>query len=256
MSQGDNWLEGGNPKKQGMSGGSKVLMGFLVFGGICALACCGVGGFVYYKFKQAFDMTVTPAEVEARAQEIVQVKIPARFKPVMAMKMNLGEVRTSLANYQIGPGGGTISIIESSTPFEQAKDQAEQIQQQMKQAQRGNAGPAAPSPSPSPAPVEVEKEEPPAEGEMKPADGEEPKTPAEMPEEGEEKTEIKERTIRGQKVQVKYAHSTEENTGKKTRSMTVVVPGKTPDMSVVITMEVPEADWNEAEVEAFVDSIQ
>jgi hypothetical protein len=252
MSQGDNWLEGGNPQKQGMSGGSKVLLGFLVFGGICALACCGIGGFAYYKFTQAINWTVTPAEVEARAQEIVQFKAPARFKPTMAMKMDFGEVRMNMANYQIGPGGGTISIIESSTPFEQAKDQAEQIQRQMKQAQRGKAGPA----SPAPGPVEVEKDEPPADGEMKPADGEEPKTPTELPEEGEEKTEVKERTIRGQKVQVKYAHSTDEDTGKKTRSMTVVVPGKTPDTSAIITMEVPEADWNEAEVEAFVDSIQ
>jgi hypothetical protein len=254
MSQGDNWLEGGNPQKQGMSGGSKVLIGFLVFGGICALACCGVGGFVYYKFTQAFNMTVAPAEVETRAQEIVQFKAPGRFKPVMAMKMDFASVKMNMATYQIAPNGGTISIIESSMPFEQAKDQAEEIQKQMKQAQQGQGGAAAPPAAP--AAVEVDKEEPPASGEMAPAEGEDPKTPTETPDEGQDKTEIKERTIRGQKVEVKYSHSTDETTGKKSRSMTVVIPGKTPDTSVVITLETPEAAWNEAEVETFVESIQ
>ncbi|MCC7420651.1 MAG: hypothetical protein IT428_10230 [Planctomycetaceae bacterium] len=250
MSQGDNWLEGSNPPSQGMSGGTKVLLGFLLAGGFCVLACCGIAGFAYYKFKQAFDMTVTPAEVEARAQEIVQFKAPARFKPAVAMKMDLGQVRMNMATYQLGSKDGSLTIVESSMAFEQAKDEADDLQEKMKQARREKAGQAIPGPA-EPADKEASPEV-----EMAPAEAEIPDDSAEKTTDEGEKTEIKERVIRGQKVQVKYSHGFDPETGRKTRSMNVVIPGKTPDTSAIITLEVPEADWNDAEVQSFLDSIQ
>lgn len=250
MSQGDNWLEGGNPHSQGMSGGTKVLLGFLVFGGICALVCCGGVGFVYYKFKEAVDMTVAPAEVEARAQEIVQFKAPARFQPAMAMKVKANGGSFNVVTYHAAAVGGSMTISETSTPFEEAKDHPEEALEEIKEMQRDKAGAPAVG-------VGSEPAEPAAPGEsMEPAEAESPETPPATPDVKQNPAETKERVIRGQKVTVHYSKDFNPGTGKHLRSMHVVVPGKTPGTSAIVRLMVPEAAWDDAEVEALLDSLQ
>lgn len=228
MSQGKDWIEGGNQgsQPQGMGTGAKVLIGLLIFGGICALACCGIGGFMYYQIQKGMQITMAPAEVSERTQEIVTIKVPEKFQPQMAMKFDMLGKKFSMATYQAAAGDGNLVVVEVPTPFEQAKASGDEQIKQIQEMQKNQAG----GPAAGGAKKDIEI--------------------------SEEDTEHKEREIRGQKVQVTYSKGTEAASKKEYRMMNVVLPSKAPDSSVTISVQLPESEWKDEEIEAMLDSIQ
>ena len=82
MSMQEDFQDPAKPKA-GRSTGVKILLVLGVIGGVMGLICCGIGGFVYWKFKDA--MSTDPVVVQAKTQEILKLQIPAGFKPMMSM---------------------------------------------------------------------------------------------------------------------------------------------------------------------------
>ena len=78
------------PKKQGMSSTAKVLVILGSIAGVCLLACCGGGIFVYMKAKDAIQniaqnfTTTDPDDIRARTADIVHIDIPEEFPPLRA----------------------------------------------------------------------------------------------------------------------------------------------------------------------------
>src|SRR5438045_2292471 len=77
-------------QKQGMSSTGKVLLILGSIAGVCLLACCGTGVFLYIKAKDAFQnfaqnlTTTDPVEIRDRTADIVHIDIPEEFPPVRA----------------------------------------------------------------------------------------------------------------------------------------------------------------------------
>src|SRR5260370_31120292 len=78
------------PQKQGISSTAKVLLILGSIAGVCLLACCGGGIFLYYKTKDAIQnfaqnfTTTNPDEIRARTAGIVHIDIPEEFPPLRA----------------------------------------------------------------------------------------------------------------------------------------------------------------------------
>lgn len=75
------------PERRGMSGTTKVLLGFGIGCGALALLCCGVlgvGGFAAYRFAQN-SISDDPAKIREVADEIVTIQIPDTLAPKMAV---------------------------------------------------------------------------------------------------------------------------------------------------------------------------
>src|SRR5262249_18421962 len=80
-------------QKQGMSSTGKVLLILGSIAGVCLVACCGSGIFVYFKLKDAIPnlqnfaqnlTTSDPEEIRQRTADIVHIDIPEEFPPVRA----------------------------------------------------------------------------------------------------------------------------------------------------------------------------
>ena len=64
----------------GIGMGVKILIGLLLFGGLAAVLCCG--GFAYFASQSAITDS---ADVRAAADEIARVDLPDRFEPRMGL---------------------------------------------------------------------------------------------------------------------------------------------------------------------------
>lgn len=84
-----------NPPRQVKegSGCGKIFLILLAIAGFGSLVlCCGIGGFIYWGYKQ-LNLTTEPAKVREIASSMLEVTIPDGYTPAMAMDMkqfNLG----------------------------------------------------------------------------------------------------------------------------------------------------------------------
>lgn len=79
------------PRRPGMSGTSKVLLGLGVGCGAMLILCCGLLGFSGYAFvRLAKNSTVhDPQQIEDILAEIVTIEVPERLKPTIGLDVNL-----------------------------------------------------------------------------------------------------------------------------------------------------------------------
>jgi hypothetical protein len=135
--------------KKGMSSTSKVLIILGSIGGLCLLACCGGGAFLFYRLKDNFAMSSDPAVVKKSTEEIVLIDVPSDFTPTQSMKISMMGVSMKWAIYTKGGGNDSMMMLmEMNQPGMAAqggvgaKQQRDQMLQAMRQqqAQQGGAG--------------------------------------------------------------------------------------------------------------------
>lgn len=227
MSTGSNWQDGNTspqPPKQGMGSGMKIFLILLGVGGGLMLICCG--GFAFFGYKLSQGMTVVPAEVTARTQEIAKIDIPPSYSPFMGMKLPIPGMNINMVMYSLGgnpqagvEGDGALMLMEMSVPYDQAKTQ--NVDQQFRQGMSNNQG---------------------NEKFVRQLDITE--------------SEEKEVEIRGQKVKATYATGTDKSGGGVFKQVTVLFPGKVAGNSVALLVQAAEDKWNQEEVEQMIDSIE
>src|SRR5262245_53159319 len=136
-------------QKQGMSSTSKVLLILGSIAGVCLLACCGSGIFLYFKAKDAIQnfaqnfTTTDPEEIRGRTADIVHIDIPEEFPPLRAFDFFV--MKQIL--YGKEASGSMVMIMEINERMQGGqggagmKQQREQMLRQMRQQQQGqNAG--------------------------------------------------------------------------------------------------------------------
>lgn len=147
MSTPDDFQEA-QPKK-GMSSTSKVLIILGSIGGLCLVACCGGGAFLFYKAKDMVSFSQDAATVKKNTEEIVLIDVPADFAPAQSMKFSMMGVSMKWAIYtKAGSNDAMLMLMEMNQPGMAAqggagaKQQRDQMLQAMRQqqAQQGGAG--------------------------------------------------------------------------------------------------------------------
>ena len=92
-----------SPAKKGMSTGAKVAIILGCVFGVCALLCCGVGGYFMYKASQA--VTMDPVQIAAIQQTMLtNIDLPADYAPKMAMDFTMAGQGMKMAIYSPGAG--------------------------------------------------------------------------------------------------------------------------------------------------------
>jgi len=215
-------------QKQGMSSTSKVLLILGSIAGVCLLACCGSGIFLYFKAKDAIQniaqnlqnlTTSDPEEIRERTADIVHIDIPEEYPPLRAfdfffMKQILYGKEASGSMVMImeinermqgGPGGPGI------------KQQREQMLRQLRQQQQAqNAGNVN---------TEIT----------------------------EESTETKEFTINGETVPFEFIKGRGAN-GVPTRQVVGMFAGRTG--TIMLMIMTPESEYNEEAIVKMIGSIR
>src|SRR5262245_23479089 len=136
-------------QKQGMSSTGKVLLILGSIAGVCLLACCGGGIFVYFKVKEAIPnlqnlaqnlTTSDPEEIRQRTADIVHIDIPEEFPPVRAFDFFV----MKWVLYGKESGGPVVMIMEMGQQMQgggaSLKQQREQMLRQMRQQQAQQGG--------------------------------------------------------------------------------------------------------------------
>jgi hypothetical protein len=134
--------------KKGMSSTSKVLIILGSIGGLCLLACCGGGAFLFYKAKDMVSFSQDPATVKKSTEEIVLIDVPAEFTPAQSMKFSMMGMSMKWAIYSKGGSqDAMLMLMEMNQPGMAGqggggKAQRDQMLQAMRQqqAQQGGAG--------------------------------------------------------------------------------------------------------------------
>ncbi|MCA9041503.1 MAG: hypothetical protein KDA65_14215 [Planctomycetaceae bacterium] len=119
--------------KRGMSTGTKILLGFLIGGGVLGLICC-LGG-IYLAFNM-FEVSKNPADVIATTNEITTIDIPQdQFPPQLSMKMNMfGFYKMTMVVYSNNNGQNSNYLFLAS--MELAEASAEELEQALNQASK------------------------------------------------------------------------------------------------------------------------
>jgi hypothetical protein len=215
-------------QKQGMSSTSKVLLILGSIAGVCLLACCGSGIFVYFKAKDAFqniaqnlqNMTTSdPEEIRERTADIVHIDIPEEFPPLRAFDFFL--MKQIL--YGKEGSGSMVMIMEINERMQGGqgaagmKQQREQMLRQLRQQQQAqNAG--------------------------------NPNT-----EITEESSETREFTINGEKVPFEFIKGRGAN-GVPTRQVVGMFAGRTG--TIMLMIMTPESDYHEEAIVKMIESIR
>lgn len=221
MSMPDDF-QGEAPQKQGMSTTAKVLLIFGCIAGVCMLACCGGGIYLYTKGKEFVDNIVknpptnNPDEIRARTARVLEIEIPDNLTPTIAVDLIF------MKQFIYGqPGNAIVQIIEVNQQFmgvqgaaggkEQRRQMLRQIRDQQKGQQFGST------------------------------------------ELVEESSESREFTIDGQKVEFEFVKGTSPNGGAAARQVLGTIQGR--EGLIVIVMMFPESEYDEAEVVKMIESI-
>lgn len=260
----------GDSRRPGMSGGTKVVL-FLVGGAATAcLICCGVAGFFFWKLKGIVEnaQVTDPVKVVQAARDIVEMTIPPEFEPKQAVNLLLAKT----VSFELkGNPLGSLQIaefIDTAHTRELIEKQQELAWQAAKAASR-KAKQATPPPiAGQPDAPEAGAEEPKAdkleadkpeagspdapEMEQAAADEEEKDAPEKAPAVTEEH-KTRDYDIRSQKVAVDFKKLTEEN-GSIMHHVTATFKGKNGLVTIVLIL--PDANYDEAKVDAMLKSIR
>lgn len=85
----------GGPPRRGMSTGTKVLLILGGIFGVLALACCGVGFWIFNKFSKS--VTNDPERVVAIQQEMVSIDVPPDLPPRAGMDLDFWRFKIKVA---------------------------------------------------------------------------------------------------------------------------------------------------------------
>lgn len=119
--------------KRGMSTTVKILLFLLIGGGICFVACCGIG---FYFLRNAVQMTTNPTEIQEIRESVVSIDIPASYQPQSAMTTQVMGVSMKMAMHQRGGGqnAGVLLLMQMKFPGEASDAQIKQsFEQQLNQ---------------------------------------------------------------------------------------------------------------------------
>ena len=131
----DQW-DDAPPPKAGMSSGMKVFLTSRSVLGTCCLVCCGVGAFFFYSFMP--KVSQNPADINAARDEMAQITLPAGFEPVNMAKMDNMMFSMIVVDYRNPAVNGEISMAEFRLKVGNAKQQDEQMHQQLERQGFGN----------------------------------------------------------------------------------------------------------------------
>jgi hypothetical protein len=217
------------PQKQGMSSTAKVLVVLGSIAGVCLLACCGGGIFLYMKAKDAIQnfaqnfTTTNPAEIRDRTADIVHIDIPEEYPPIRAFDFFVMK-QIIYGKEQGGSPGAMVMIMHIDQPVPRgqgpaaAKQQRDQILRQMREQQKGQQG----------GNINTDLTE--------------------------QSSETREFTINGEKVPFEFIKGTAANGGTPMRQVVGVFPGRS-GMVMVMVM-VPESEYNEEAIVKMIESIR
>ena len=226
MSTQDDFRDAPAPK-QGMSSTSKVLLILGSIAGVCLLACCGGGIFLYIKAKDAIQnfaqnfTTTDPEEIRQRTAEVVHIDIPEEFPPLRAF--NFFVMKQIL--YGKEASGSMVMIMEINQQIQggqgaaNMKQQREQMLRQMSQQQQQQGQGA---------------------GNMD-------------TEITEESSETREFTINGEKVPFEFIKGRGAN-GVPTRQVVGMFAGRTG--TIMLMIMTPESEYNEEAIVKMIGSIR
>jgi hypothetical protein len=227
MSTQDDFRDAPAPK-QGMSSTSKVLLILGSIAGVCLLACCGGGIFLYIKAKDAIQnfaqnfTTSDPEEIRQRTAEIMHIDIPEEFPPLRAF--NLFVMKQIL--YGKEGSGSMVMIMEINQQMQggqggaNMKQQREQMLRQMRQQQQQQGQGA---------------------GNMD-------------TDITEESSETREFTINGEKVPFEFIKGRSPNGGTPVRQVVGMFAGESG--TIMLMVMVPESEYHEDAIVKMIESIR
>ncbi len=131
----DQW-DDAPPPKAGMSSGMKVFLILVAVLGCCCLVCCGVGA--YFIYSVVPKVSQNPVDVNAARDEMAQITLPAGFEPVNMAKMDNMMFSMIAVNYHNPAVHGEITMVEFRLKVGNAKQQDEQMHQQLERQGFGN----------------------------------------------------------------------------------------------------------------------
>jgi hypothetical protein len=132
---GDQW-DDAPPPKAGMSSGMKVFLILVAILGCCCVVCCGVVGFLGYSFMPKVSQNA--ADVNAAKDEMAQITLPAGFEPNNMVKMDNMMMSMIAVSYHNPAVHGEITMAEFRLKVGNAKQQDEQMHQQLERQGFGN----------------------------------------------------------------------------------------------------------------------
>ena len=203
--------------KQGMSSGMKVLIVLLCVGGGMFVLCCGGG--IYVVVKVANSEKHTPEEVIAITNDIVDIEIPAGFKPRVpqgGLDLDMIFMQMKVVAYTPTDVDGILKIKEMNVFGANSEDQEPKMRRTMRQPM-GNQ------------------------------------------DFGEKelilnKTEPRAFTIRGKEVNFKFAEAEDPDTGTAYRQVSGFFPGK--EGTVLLMLQIEEEGYDEEAVVKMIESIK
>jgi hypothetical protein len=210
------------PRKQGMSSTAKVLIVLGSIAGLCLLACCGGGIFVWFKAKDAIQnfaanfTTNNPEEIRTRTAKIVHIDVPKELPPMHAFDWFVMK-QILYGNPNKGSMLMIMEVNQAATGAQGAKQQRDAMLQQLKQQQGQQPGNVN---------TDI----------------------------NEESSETREFTIDGEKVPFEFIKGTARG-GTASRQVVGVFQGRQGSMIMLMLM-VPESDYDEAAVVRMLESIR
>ncbi|MEZ6146732.1 MAG: hypothetical protein R3B91_15210 [Planctomycetaceae bacterium] len=116
--------------KPGMSTGVKVLIGFMIVGGVAVLVCCGGIAFFGYKFAQM--TTEDPEEIRTIQEGIADIDVPDTLTPKAGVNAQVMGVGMQMAVYE--DGDSVLMLMQmNGPPGMDAAQMRQQFQQQLDQ---------------------------------------------------------------------------------------------------------------------------
>jgi len=137
MSQDDLFTADPQPRKPGMSGTAKLLIGLGIGCGVVVLLCCG-GTTIFWWKAQAWlaeSMSNDPVEVRKSTSEIADLTVPDGFEPAQKMSFPIpftDETMMTTVVYE-SDRDGSLVLTQFGQVFAQ-QNNAEQMKQQMRQS--------------------------------------------------------------------------------------------------------------------------
>jgi hypothetical protein len=131
----DQW-DDAPPPKAGMSSGMKVFLILVAVLGTCCVVCCGVVG--YFIYSVVPKVSQNPAEINAARDDMAQITLPAGFEPGNMFKMDNMMFSMTAIEYRNPAIQGEITLAQFRMKVGNAKQQDEQMHQQLERQGFGN----------------------------------------------------------------------------------------------------------------------
>ncbi|MEX0701066.1 MAG: hypothetical protein WD069_03135 [Planctomycetales bacterium] len=208
------------PPKRGMSTTTKVVLILVaLFGGLGVLCC---GGVMWFGWRMQSTIVQNPDQVREATAEIVEMEIPERFRPTIGYDMKNMPLFGRFMPGQMQmvlyqTGGGGSMFVAGFDRSTMRGDPQQQMRDAMRQQPAAGGGPRK---------LDIE----------------------------EGGTVVREFEIRGQQVAFTFAKAHDPQTGRDFHQITGEFDGKAG--AVMIQIQLPEQEYDEAEIVRMLESIE